>query len=120
MYENKRGIFLGAVSGFALFSMLFCLLAVSQPAWGGKSRGEGYIDGRSLKDFTGVGRIDSMKKDRLVINDTSQTLSPQVKYYIQGRIKTSRSSFKVGTRVGYVTNSKGEIISLWLIRESRR
>jgi len=81
---------------------------------------EGIIDGRNPADFSGTGRIESLEKDRIVINDTPYRLSPRVKYYKQGRKKMSRSSFKEGTYVGYVTNSKREIVSLWLIPETRR
>ena len=81
---------------------------------------EGIIDGRNPADFNGTGRIESLEKDRIVINDTPYRLSPRVKYYKQGRKRMSRSSFKEGTHVGYVTNSKREIFSLCLIPETRR
>ena len=80
---------------------------------------EGVVDGRHPNDFEGLGSIDYISEDRIVINDTQHRLSPNVKYYRKGRKRANRSLFQVGARVGYTTDSKGQIRSLWLIRPSR-
>jgi hypothetical protein len=87
-------------------------LCIDHHAWAR----EGIIDGSNPADFEGVGHIDSLKDDLIVINDMQKKLSRNATFYKQGRIQTKRSSFSVGAKVGYITNSKGEIISLWLLR----
>jgi hypothetical protein len=77
---------------------------------------EGIINGRNLSDFEAVGHIDSLKDDLIVIDDLQKRLSPDVQYYRQGGIRIRRSSFRAGAKVGYVTNTEGEIIALWLLR----
>jgi hypothetical protein len=104
---------MGLLGVFFLAVAAVCCLG--HHAWAVEGR-EGVIDGRNLADFDGTGRIDSLENDQIVINDMQKRLSPRVEYYRQGRIKTKRSSFSIGAKVGYIANSKGEIISLWLLR----
>jgi len=81
------------------------------PAWAE----DGLIDGRNLADFEGVGHIDRMEGDTMVINDCQMKLAPNASYYKQGRRKIKKSSFAVGSKVGFLTNRRGDITSLWLL-----
>jgi len=65
--------------------------------------------------FTGTGRIDRIAADQIVIDDTLYGLSPNAEFATPTRKHASRSSFRVGNRVGYITNENRKIISLWLI-----
>ena len=98
-----------------LIFLVSFFVALPESAEAGSPRGEDFITGRSLSDFDGVGHIDSMEKGRLVIDDCSRTLSSGVKYYKPGPIKISASAFSAGSRVGYVENRNGQIVSLWLL-----
>jgi hypothetical protein len=65
--------------------------------------------------FDGTGRIDRLTVDQIVIDDTLYRLSPYAEFATPTRKQVLRSSLHVGNRVGYLTNEKHEIISLWLI-----
>jgi len=113
-YPIKKALFSWKLI-FSLLLMVFMLSNTSYHIWAGEDR-EGVIDGRNLANFSGTGKIDSLKDDHIVIDDTTKRLSHHVKYYRKGGIQVRGSYFKVGTKVGYVTDSKGKIISLWLLR----
>ncbi len=102
--------------------LAFLSVAVSpRHAGAGHHRGEGYITGNSLSDFSGTGHIDSIDKDKdkMVIDDCSKRLSSRVKYYKPGPIKIPKTAFSVGSSVGYVEDQNGEIISLWLLPRTK-
>jgi hypothetical protein len=113
MYQTRR-----SALWKPLILLLLTVLATTAALEGmaaGQSRGENFITGRSLSDFDGVGHIDSMEEDQLVIDDCSRKLPSGVKYYKPGPIKIPAAAFSVGSRVGYVENRNGQIISLWLL-----
>ena len=100
----------------ALFLMtVLSVTTVYEFAGADELRGEGYIRGLSLSDFDGVGHIDSIDKDRIVIDDRSRKLPSGTGYYKPGPVKISASAFSVGSRVGYVEDRNGRITSLWLL-----
>ncbi|OQY48413.1 MAG: hypothetical protein B6240_04740 [Desulfobacteraceae bacterium 4572_87] len=90
-------------------------LVLPEKAYAGSPEGEDFITGLSLSDFDGVGHIDSREGDQLVIDDCSRELTSGVKYYKPGPIKIPASAFSAGSRVGYVENRDGSIVSLWLL-----
>ncbi len=64
--------------------------------------------------FDGTGYIDRIgEEDEIVIDDSLYVLSARARY---GTLKSKRirkSGLNEGELVGYVTNDKGEIISMW-------
>ena len=65
--------------------------------------------------FDGTGHISRITVDEIVINDSLYRLSPNAEFATPTRKHALRAWFQVGNRVGYTTNTKHEIISLWLI-----
>lgn len=106
-----------SAAGIFLFAVLaFC--GADHHAWA-EEDAEHLIDGRNPDDFENQGRIDRLAGDVIVIDDMQKRFAADVKYYGPGRIRISRSVFGEGCKVGYLTNSKGEISSLWLLEQSR-
>ena len=98
-------------------AFLFVGLWLPVPATYAQGQGE---KARALPEyypdkFDGTGRIDRITVDEIVINDTLYRLSPNAKFATPKRKHALRSWFRVGNYVGYITNGKYEIISLWLI-----
>ena len=98
-------------------AFLFLGFLLPVPATCAKGQGE---KARALPQhypdkFDGTGRIDRITVDQIVINDTLYRLSPNAEFATPTRKHAWRSSFRVGNRVGYITNEKREIISLCLI-----
>ncbi len=100
-----------------LMAATVCFSVAAIPQWilAGQTRGENFITGFSLKDFSGYGHIDSKEGDVMVIDDCTRRLSSNVKYYKPGPIRIPSSAFSVGSRVGYVEDRNGQIKSLWLL-----
>lgn len=67
--------------------------------------------------FDGWGRIDRIESNKLVIDDTVLKLSPSVTYRTPTDKYATSGYFSPGDLVGFLLDSKGEIISLWLIKE---
>ncbi len=72
---------------------------------------EHYPDG-----FNGYGRIDAIGKDDVVIDDEHFKLSPNVIYNTRTRANASKAYFTPGVLAGFLTNSKDEVVSLWLLK----
>ena len=66
-----------------------------------------------------IGTIYRMEGVEIVINDNSYNLSPGIRFYSNSKMDTyaNRSWFKVGTRVGFQTDDKGEVIAMWFERK---
>ncbi len=62
-----------------------------------------------------IGTIYRMDGVEIVINDRLYNLSPGVRFYTNSKMDTyaNRSWFKVGTRVSYQLDDKGEVIAMW-------
>lgn len=110
--HTQRGM-RGALGMMLLTMSALLCLGYSASA---EATSEGIIDGRDLSVFEGVGHIDRLGEDEIVIDDLQKKLTSKVKYYRVGRKPVNRSAFKVGDRVGYIANSRGELVSLWLLR----
>jgi hypothetical protein len=65
--------------------------------------------------FDQIGRVDRIELDEAVINDCLFKLSPGIKYHTPSIENASSAWFKEGQFVGYIINSRREIVSLWLI-----
>ena len=118
--QNGKIVF-GRTGGLLIcigLAFLFVGLWLPVPATYAQEHGE---KARALPEhypdkFNGTGRIDRITVDQIVINDTLYRLSPNAEFATPTRKHASTSSFRVGNRVGYITNENREIISLWLIK----
>ena len=69
------------------------------------------------KKFDGEGHIYSIGKDGIVIDDRSFSFSPFAKFSTPTREHASRSQFRPGALVGYITNEKRQIEALYLLKK---
>jgi len=108
---------------YALFMTVLVLLIVGLTLPASVSyaqrrvKGEWVLPKHYPDGFDGYGRIGSITADDLVIGDCYHKLSPFVKYATPTRKYAFRSQFRAGDFVGYIKNSKQEIISLWLLNK---
>ena len=65
--------------------------------------------------FDGIGRIDRIARDEIVISDSLYKLSPNATYATPRRKTAPRTRLDIGNLVGFVANERNEIVSLWLI-----
>ncbi len=63
--------------------------------------------------FDGRGRIDRIEKDEITIDDSFYKLSKHTKCGTLKKRRIKKSQLLEGDIVGFVTNDKGEIVSLW-------
>jgi hypothetical protein len=101
---------IGVVLGFIMLTF-----------YSGITSGEGFLGERAdfpsyyPEKFNGIGRIDRIARDEIVISDSLYKLSPYAKYATPKRKTVQRTRLGIGNLVGFVTNEKNEIASLWLI-----
>ena len=62
-----------------------------------------------------IGKIESVRENSLVINDSLYALNTAVSYYTKSGGNAIPEQFSAGRRVGYQLNKEFEIIALWLI-----
>ena len=76
----------------------------------------GFAEDPEKEAIDGIGAIDQIRDDEVVVNDCLFKLSPGVKFYINSEMNTyaNRSRFKKGADVGFQINDNGEVISMWL------
>ena len=69
-----------------------------------------------------IGTIDRLEGVEIVINDRPYNIPPGVRFYANSKMDTyaNRSWFKVGTRVGFQPDDKGEVIAMWIESKSNR
>ena len=83
---------------------------------GGRVKPEmAFPDHYPYSGFHGMGYILRITEDEAVIDDTIFAFSPDVVYYTPEIKNASSAFFHPGMRVGYILDSEGNIISLWLI-----
>jgi hypothetical protein len=58
------------------------------------------------------GHVDSIQENRIVINDSSYTLTPSTLFLNTQGGKSERAAFKESTMVHYAANSSREIIAI--------
>jgi len=100
--------------GLALFLLSMALPAGVVQALQGFKDGS-VIPGHYPNEFDQIGLVDRIELDEAVINDCLFKLSPGIKYHTPSIENASSAWFKEGKFVGYITNSRREIVSLWLI-----
>jgi len=117
MVERKSHTGWRGMAGILLFAAL-AFYGAGHHAWA-EEDAEHIVDGRNPNDFENRGQIDRMDGDVIVINDLQKRLASNVKYYRPGRVRIPKAAFEEGSKVGYITNRKGEITSLWLLKPSQ-
>ncbi len=65
--------------------------------------------------FDGLGKIERMEGDEIVINEKLLKISARLTVATKRSQHASRDLLKVGDTVGFTTNSVGEITGIWLI-----
>ncbi len=100
--------------GVALFLVSMALPAGVVQALQGFKEGS-VIPEHYPNEFDEIGHVDRIELDEAVINDCLFKLSPGIKYHTPSIENASSAWFKEGKFVGYITNSRHEIVSLWLI-----
>ena len=119
MLHTRKIVLPGNVILALMLLASFSIAAGLRHAGAGEG-GEGSMTGNSLTEFSGVGYLDSLDENGSVINDCARKISPNVKFYKPGPKKISKSAFVEGSRVGYVEDGNGRIISLWLLPDEKK
>ena len=104
---NIKGTWPGLLLGLIFF---FFLVGVSY----GQDPDKKFPDYYPEK-FNAIGNIDRIAEDEIVIGDTLYRLSPHATYHTPTVRDASKVLFPVGSLVGFITTSKREVMSLWLI-----
>ena len=100
--------------GLALFLLTLALPAGVVQALQGFKEGS-VIPEHYPNEFDQIGHVDRIALEEVVINDCLFKLSPDVEYHTPSIENASSAWFKEGKFVGYITNSRREIVSLWLL-----
>jgi hypothetical protein len=114
MSQDQRSSHLQKI-GFVLFLaglLLLPAVCVAQERSAGSA--DVYPEGLS-----GEGCIDSINAKGVVIDDMSYAFAADVTFHRLKSQHTSRSLFRPGTWVGYMTNSQKQIESLWYLRSCK-
>ena len=68
------------------------------------------------KHFDGVGQLDEMREDSIIINDTGIPLAEDVTFHVPESTRpVSSKRFIPGVRVGYIVGKDQKIEALWLL-----
>jgi hypothetical protein len=124
----KTRLFTVILSGLILASMSFT------PGFGPEAEAKSKKHGLSEATYDGerpvhrgyprlfdiVGRIDRITDDEAVIGDSLYRISPTAAYHTPHQRHALQSMLQVGDDVGCLTDSNGEIKSIWLITGSKR
>ena len=104
--------------GLGLVLGLVVVATLPDIAYGGERKEwSGVLPKYYPKRFNGMGYIDRITSNKIEIDDVGYKLSRHASYHTPKVFDASRGWFGVGKRVGFITNSKGKIESLWLIVE---
>ena len=113
MKDTNKAFLIGMKHIVVYGGLALCLVSITLPvvSYAGEYGFPEYYPG----NFDGSGRIDRIAADEVVINDTLFKLSTEVEYHTRTTQNASSAWLKEGQFVGYITSSKREIVSLWLI-----
>lgn len=108
----------------AVIALAFIFVGVCMPADVGagdrKIKGEWILPKHYPEGFDGYGHLNRIDTEEVVIDDALMRLSPSVNYATPASIVASMADFGDGDLVGYQTNAKKEVVSLWLIKKAGR
>jgi hypothetical protein len=123
-YSNKED---GKMSHVTIKHALFVMIAisiivgVSVPAsvcYAKKqAKGEWAFPEYYPKKFDGEGYIDRIERERIVIDDRNFGFASFTKFSTPTRERASKSQFRPGDLVGYITNKNKEIEALYLLKK---
>lgn len=68
------------------------------------------------KRFDGMGYIDIITSDRILIDDTPYPLAASISFHTPRRKGASVSSFRMGQYVGYLQDESGAIKDVYLLK----
>jgi hypothetical protein len=111
---GQRHIVMGMVGGLVLSLLILVLCA-------GMTHGKAYLSEDQVvpahypRKFDGLGHIDRIGREAVVIDDTMHSLSHHVRYATPRSKYGFRSAFRVGAYVGFILDSEEKVTSLWLI-----
>ena len=108
-----------AVIALALILVGICMPA-NVSAGDRKIKGEWILPKHYPAGFDGYGNINRIATDEVVIDDSLMRLSPSVNYATPENVVALMGDFAEGDLVGYLTNSKKEVVSLWMIKKAGR
>ncbi len=104
-------------------SLLLLLAAILLPAGSclaQESRSEGWILPKHYPaHFSGHGCINRIEGDEVVIDDQFFRFAPDATYHTPKSQYSSRSPFRKGVRVGFISTANKKIESLWYIDKCR-
>lgn len=108
----------------AVIALAFILVGLCMPAnvsaGDRKIKGEWILPEHYPEGFDGYGHVNRIDTEEVVIDDALMRLLPSVNYTTPENTVAYMADFAEGDLVGYLTNSKKEIVSLWLIKKARR
>ena len=121
--STNKGFLRAMITGLILVVLSFVVGPAQTATAGSKGRGRSKMISDGEKPvypgyprlFDTVGRIDRLTDRKVVIDDSLHRISSSTTFHSQTQGDASRSRFHVGDVVGCLTNSKGEIKSMWLI-----
>jgi len=93
------------------------LLVASYPA--GAQEEKPIYPGYPLS-FDGRGYLDEIGSGKITIGDTLFTPASGATFNQPDALNSGPSGFRVGDKVAFLLNSKGQIESLWLIKRSEK
>jgi hypothetical protein len=118
--EDKAMRHVRITHALVLMAVLFIIAGLSLPGAVCHAKkavkGEWAFPEHYPKKFDGEGRIDSIGRDGIVIDDRSFGFSAFMIFSTPTRKHASRSQFRPGDLVGYLVNEKKQIEGLYLLR----
>jgi hypothetical protein len=107
--------------GLALILSLVVVASYSGTGYGKEYLGEEEVlPAHYPKAFDGLGHVDRIGKDEIVVDDSLHHMASRAAYATPTTRYGSPGDIHVGDFVGFMTNSKNEITSIWLITKSKR
>lgn len=102
--------------GLALFFLIQAIISSSLGHAQGRVKPEVVLPKHYPHGFDGYGLLQRIENREVVIDDQLLKLSPNIVYHTPTRLNASRAYFRPGDLVGFLRDSKKEIVSLWLIQ----
>jgi hypothetical protein len=102
--------------GLALTLGIFLMYGWGDPAAASEPRS---VPDYYPEKFDGIGRIDRLGDDQIVIDDGTKGLASGVSFATPSSQYAGRGSFRVGSLVGYLLDRDGKVQSLWLLKPRR-
>ena len=116
--ERKKNNVIGL--GLGLVLALIFIVSLAKVGLTRERNGGGLVLPKHYPDrFTGIGRIDRLAEEEIVIDDSLYTLAPYVEYHTPTAMNVSNIIFRAGSLVGFITNSEHQILSIWFLRQDR-